>query len=732
MRRIAMYHFKKYFSVISCFTLFISTITSAQTSSQPVYYPQVYLSGYAFKNEPLTAGESILLAPLSQNADQLLFSSFRILDKSGKPWESNVALGYRCLNVDHMSLIGLYGGIDYLKTTRGVSFNEINFGAEAWCNNWFLGGNIYRPYGRKEYSAPNPQSFSFQKRGGYRNIGFTETKEQALPGVDAEIGHTLVDGLTVYAGGYYFHDNNTKALSGPKARAEYIVYAKPNHKLLGLFDRVAVEGLVTNDAVRGINYYGGLTVGISWGANNANLNLKGVERHMVDPIRRDVDVVTKNNVQPVNLPVNICDVDTLDGFNQAISDSKTDVIAIHGTINGVSDAAIDRNLYITGNTYQFVHNKQPIIVTLSKYGELIGAPVNTNGEHGLLHVKGSGSIVTIRDLILSTDKTAPTAIFHTINDGSMGILNIESILANGNISIAVSGKNTRAFIDHITNSSIGADGTTALNNSSIAKPFNSHGALSFSAENGAELSIGKISNNKIGTHGFDSPGMFFEEINGNILIGNIYANSIDISDARSPGLTFFANGGNITLQRITHNSIDTDSAFGMFFSTESAGKLNINEISNNEIKMARIPTVENYPSIVSGITFLSEENANINIGNVNNNKIFIDCESPEDDLFFGINIDANGGNISGKEMNGNQIMLANSTNDSWGFGLQQWYNTKPNFIKLESIMFNKITIAGDNGGDGFDLITKSPANGIIIKSLNKNIVTQDNFYSVSE
>lgn len=352
-----------------------------------------------------------------------------------------------------------------------------------------------------------------------------------------------------------------------KARC-YGLFLKP---LINL----AVEGLVTKDTVRGVNYYRGLTVGMSWGSSNANLNLKGVERHMVDRIRRDLDVITQGKTQNFNLPVNIRDVDTLNDFNKALSDDKADVIAVHGKITGVSDAIINRNLYLTGNTYQFVRDKKVINIEITQGGELVGKPMNKTGDHGLLNIKGENSNITIRDLMLSVDKTAPLAIFHESEDGSMGTLNLERILTNGNLKIEVSGKNNTGVISHITDSIFNID---------------SGSALSFSADNGGQFKIGEISDNMIETESAHSSGMFFSTIHGNMVIKNIRMNSICTNNEKSPGLDFLTTGGTMCVEEIKKNSIDT-SLMSIHFDANLSGNLSVSKISGNEIKVADVGSI---------------------------------------------------------------------------------------------------------------------------------------------
>ncbi len=738
-----MHQFKKnlLWLIINSFILLASISANAQSINQNSfkadfvsYYPQWYLGGYVFKNGPRAAGETTLLSPLFENSDQLLFSSLRLLDKSGKPWESSVALGYRCLNIDHTNLMGLYGGIDHLKTTTGDSFNQINVGVEAWHQDWFLGANLYHPYGSHQHSAPNPQTFSISQNGGYRNIGFTQTTENALPGADAEVGRTLFGGLTVYAGSYYFHETDTRTLAGPKARAEYIFYAEPNHKIFGVFDRVAVEGLVTNDAVRGINYYGGLTVGISWGNTNANSNLRGVERHMVDRIRRDVDVVTESNMQDVHLPVNIRDVDNLNDFNQALADDKADVIAVHGQIKDVADATIDRGVYLTGNTYQFVQDNKPITVNLTEGGELIGASNDNPGDHGLLHIKGSeDSNITIRDLGLSVDQTAPLAIFHSSNDGSMGTLNVEQIHTNGSLSIEVSGENNTATIDHITNSIFNLEQSGTLlpgGPDDVVDTINPLSALNFVSSNSGKLFIGEITNNMIETQGAYSPAMLFRTANGNMDIDSINMNSISTHDGRSPGLGFIATGGTMNIKDIIGNEINTSST-GIGFIAESSGTLNIHQVSDNQIKLTNTDQANDSTPILSGILVLSEKDSNLNFDSINHNNISIDCTN--ENIFFGIDIDADSGNIVGKEINANQVVLNNNSDYARGFNFRQWNETwdenQLNFIQLDSLASNKVILTNysdDPFSDGFSLFAMSP-DAVTIKSFVENFVTRADF-----
>ncbi len=79
-----------------------------------------------------------------------------------------------------------------------------------------------------------------------------------MPGGDAEIGFDLTRNLTIYGGGYYFNHSAIKSIVGPKFRATYTFYRPTTGRLLKLFDRIRLEGLISHDSVIGTSWLAGI------------------------------------------------------------------------------------------------------------------------------------------------------------------------------------------------------------------------------------------------------------------------------------------------------------------------------------------------------------------------------------------------------------------------------------------------------------------------------------------
>ncbi|EKE01812.1 MAG: hypothetical protein ACD_21C00049G0002 [uncultured bacterium] len=115
-----------------------------------------------------------------------------------------------------------------------------------------------------------------------------------MPGVDAEVGYELRDGLVGYVGGYYFGANNVSTVCGPRARVTYDWSLASGRRILGVFDKVGLEAGVQNDKPRGTIAYLSANVRVGWLPQKHEV-LQGVSRHMVDPVRRDIDIVSGDN-----------------------------------------------------------------------------------------------------------------------------------------------------------------------------------------------------------------------------------------------------------------------------------------------------------------------------------------------------------------------------------------------------------------------------------------------------
>jgi hypothetical protein len=273
------------------------------------YQPYVELGGLKYFNQNSSVASIYdLFIPLHQsdNENHLVFTDLRLFDRSGASFEGNIHLGYRKLFLDTNSIFGLYGAFDRKRSNYGNQFNQLTFGFECWHDKWFLGGNIYQPIGitKKPIGVVGRGTPNYEKVGkNTSELKISETTlakelyENATPGFDAELGYVITDNLTTYVGGYYFADDDTDRTAGPKIRLIY-EHQKLHGHIFGIFDGISVEAGVQHDKSRGNTAYVGFKLKIGLlSEHESNSNISGFERHMVEPVRRDPDVVINNSEQ---------------------------------------------------------------------------------------------------------------------------------------------------------------------------------------------------------------------------------------------------------------------------------------------------------------------------------------------------------------------------------------------------------------------------------------------------
>ena len=269
------------------------------------YQPYLQVGGTRFFNVRSKAAAGFdFFIPLWQSPSELVFSDIRFYDRSGKPFEGNLHLGYRHLSPDSENLYGIYGAFDRKRSELGNYFNQLTFGAEFWHKNLFIGGNYYQPIGSKSKSISNQESASLRDAGPvYKNIWITESQqdEKAMRGADAEVGYEFIRGLTGYVGGYYFKAKNTPTVFGPKAKLSYDWSLDNGKRILGIFDKFGLEAGIQKDKPRGTTGYisANFRVGL---LTDKQSNLQGVARHMIDLVQRDVDVVSGKVVTESQYP----------------------------------------------------------------------------------------------------------------------------------------------------------------------------------------------------------------------------------------------------------------------------------------------------------------------------------------------------------------------------------------------------------------------------------------------
>jgi len=349
----------------------------------------------------------------------------RYYNPNNTPIEWNADIGFRGLPRGNI-LWGLYGGYDRFRSSTSRYFSQVNAGFEFWFNKVFLGANAYVPVGTKEYDNIDllGQAFIVSTSIPYQyNIAYNDQHdERVLPGADAELGWDITHGLTVYGGGYYFHHSGFTTVAGPKLRATYTFYRTNRHRLLGLFDRIRFEGLVTHDTPRGTSWFAGIrfTIGL---AKQPNPTF-GVIRHMADPLRRDINGVSEafntedflrdSNGDKVN-------VDRADGSNitidNAVSDTTAEIVGVIGeqTPSSILDVG-DHALTITGGIYNFTIGNHTYGVQAGDNGSITSAVLDP-----IIEMTGTND-VNIEHLTLSVDSSGDNAIAIVEPTSSLGLL----------------------------------------------------------------------------------------------------------------------------------------------------------------------------------------------------------------------------------------------------------------------------------------------------------------------
>ena len=256
------------------------------------YQPYFELGGIKYFNQ-YTKGAGVydLFLPLIQKENRLIFTDLRIFDRTGSSSEGNAHLGYRQLFSETKQMIGIYGSFDRKRSDHKKYFNQIMLGGEYWQDNWFVGGNIYKPVGRTKKFIDKKESAS-QIISHIAPIKSTiNYYEKAQGGIDAELGHAFTESLTGYLGGYYFSADDTKTVSGPKIRLTYDYRPTSGKRLFNVLDGVSLEAGIQHDKPRGTSGYIGIKLKVGLTNSEKSSNISGFERHMVELVRRDPDII---------------------------------------------------------------------------------------------------------------------------------------------------------------------------------------------------------------------------------------------------------------------------------------------------------------------------------------------------------------------------------------------------------------------------------------------------------
>lgn len=239
-------------------------------------------------------GQGNLFLPLHQSDDSLLFADLRGQWTDVASAEGNWGLAMRKIMHDDY-ILGAYGFYDLRHSPNGENYHQATLGAELLTREWGFRFNTYLPEDGVR-TGINPNA-----RLSGDSIIVSSDREAAYEGFDAEIESLLYGGqawngsdVEIWAAAAYYHFEHEASgftdINGPRARVEMRMFDVP---MLGNGSRIVVGAQFQDDDVRGGLSQATASVRIPIGPSGRKAKrLGGLDRRMITPVVRDIDVVT--------------------------------------------------------------------------------------------------------------------------------------------------------------------------------------------------------------------------------------------------------------------------------------------------------------------------------------------------------------------------------------------------------------------------------------------------------
>ena len=301
-------------------------------------------------------GQPDLFLPILQDTNDMTFFNLRgqLQFDNTDVSEYNIGLGHRHMFTDW--ILGGYGYYDHRNTQLGNAYRQFTGGMELMSVDWAFRVNGYLPENKTE-TVTGGATFNAVRAGDQLNMEIDGiVQEKALPGLDGEVGYLLPipwDGYTavfdetrVYAGGYHFNgEDQFESVTGPRGRVEWRAYDLP---VLGPGSRFMMGVEAQWDEPRGSQAFGLASLRIPFDVfsdKSERTQLAGLDRRMLQPVIRDVDVVTSQYELPTEIAParnldgvvydKVVDAYTLDELNDFLGEAEqgTRLIFFHGDPN---------------------------------------------------------------------------------------------------------------------------------------------------------------------------------------------------------------------------------------------------------------------------------------------------------------------------------------------------------------------------------------------------------------
>lgn len=397
-------------------------------------------------------GEADLFLPLVQNDNSMLFADVRTRFDNDSGHEGNFGLGLRHMLGNGWN-IGGYGYFDRRKSAYDNYFNQITLGAEALSLDWDLRANAYVPVGKRTHSVSGFNSATLSGT----SVTLTGGEEKSLGGFDAEAGWRipLFDAnagqqLRIYGGGYRFTANGVSDVTGPRARLEYTLDQMPE---LWPGARLSLGLEVQHDDPRGTQTFASLSLRVPLEVFTGHRDrpaLTAQERRMLDPVVRDVDVVSEIGFTAPETVTAFADGTSFSVVNSAstsdlnaalASAGTNSTVLLAGTFNTTTATALQSGQTVIGGGSFSVRAPSGRTAVVTLPGATISAATtgaDTVTNAGVLMADNS----TLDGLTVNLTRSLGT--------GSIGVLlyNVNGVtVRNSTISASETGGNTAAALD---------------------------------------------------------------------------------------------------------------------------------------------------------------------------------------------------------------------------------------------------------------------------------------------
>lgn len=541
--------------------------------------------GGFFGTDNASRGEVTFFAPLAQSPDDLFFADLRGKLFEDDVQEGNFALGYRRMLRNGWNP-GVWGGFDLRSSEQGNLFWQLSGGAEMLSDRWDIRVNGYAPVSQPQSSPGTAKVFL-----SGNSILMSGGEEVPLFGVDGEVGYKLFGsqpipgglstGLRVYAGGFYFDDDDAaKSIAGPRARVEFriddVIPPVPG-------SRLTVESEYSHDDVRDGKWEIGARLRIPFSAVResravAFSALTPQERRMVEGLERDTDIVTAKSK------------------DETVVDNATGA-AMNRVAIANSAATLQTAVANGGNTLIILQSAGANIDVSATDGQALQASQTLQGGGSTIQMRGSrsGAVAPFtapgsRPTMVSSDTNAATGVVTMASHSHVAGLNIRGAggvgtAAAGNDGIRGLNNLSRVAVQQNDIANMGGAGMRFDNNNDVWVANNNLSnmntdAISFEAGNTAVITGNAIRDT--GAEGIDLGGSSLVP-NTLIITNNVFAGSIGTEAFEFDGAVdiLLDGSGNTVLPGATVNGTATPATGDLcLLSAGTAGFIGTLEITD--------------------------------------------------------------------------------------------------------------------------------------------------------